>query len=214
MKRRMILLLFAILVVSAACTPPDAAAPSTEAPAGPTAAEPVADRPAEDAGASPGLGGKLVNTDGGPVVGATACWVVGEEIGECGTSDDTGRFMLPLPLHPRIRIMAEGYHPALVTATSLDAAVVMYRAPVLWVRLIDADTGEAISEGELRVAYSSGRQFGPFPVNAAGVKIQRLLPPGEVLLRVLAPGYRFTDPESVELKSGFETKVDIKLTRE
>ena len=80
-------------------------------------------------------------------------------------------------------------------------------------RLVDAD-GEPIDEGEVWIIYPTATRKGPFPVNRAGVRISRLLEPGEVRVIGQAEGYEDSVPVAVELEPGKESEATVTLQKE
>jgi hypothetical protein len=109
-------------------------------------------------------------------------------------------------------ITADGFLPVKTPkADAVDAPVVLDASPSLLVRLVAAASGEPIGEGKVWVVYPTGREIGPFPVNRAGVRVQRVLAPGKARLRVEAPGYASGRPREIELVGGEETSVELEL---
>ena len=154
--------------------------------------------------------GTVVDSVGRPVVGAQACYVAGNADLYCSVTDDRGNFSLPDSEQDSLRVLAEGYMPKTVVASTLVAPIVLLRSPTLIVRLVDGE-GERLNEGEVSVVYSTGQSRGPFPVNASGVRIRRVLPPGEARVVARAEGFRQEKPEPVELEAGKTSEVEIRL---
>ena len=74
------------------------------------------------------------------------------------------------------------------------------------------ECGEPIARGELTLASPSGRKTGPFPVNAAGLKVATVAP-GRVVPTGRAPGYRDAVGDEVELLAGKETEIVLRLRK-
>jgi hypothetical protein len=157
------------------------------------------------------LDGTVVDEAGQPIVGARVCHFVDNLELLCTETDRQGRFQLPARETNTIRAHAEGFNPTFFNSASQVESVVLKRAPVLVVRLIDASTGERIQKGEVLVVYPSGKEQGPFPSNAAGVKIRRGLEAGEVRLVGTAEGYDSAKPHPITLEPGVERQVELKL---
>ena len=109
-----------------------------------------------------------------------------------------------------IRASAEGYFPETVPALG-HQTIVLERSPTLTVRLLDDSNGEPIDSGEVFVIYSSATMKGPFPTNRTGVKISRVLQPGDVRLIGKADGYEESKPQAVTLEPGEQSEVSLRL---
>lgn len=128
-----------------------------------------------------------------------------------GTRDD-GYFELPDSKRKiRVRIAAPGYFAQSIPSTG-HATVILRRSPTLVVKLVDRETSEPIESGDVFVIYASATKKGPFPVNAAGVRISRILEEGEIRILARADGYLFDGEEAVTLKPGEERVVIVKLS--
>ena len=128
-----------------------------------------------------------------------------------GTRED-GFFELPDSKRDIvIRIAAPGYFAETVPATG-HASVTLRKAPTLIVKLVDRETSEPIESGDVFVIYPSAKKKGPFPVNAAGVKISRILEQGQIRILARADGYMFDGEEEITLEPGEERVVIVKLS--
>jgi hypothetical protein len=153
----------------------------------------------------------ITDAEGAPVVGATVCYVKGDVARTCGFSGFDGRYTAEKGGLDTMRITATGFLPATVSLVAQQGPVVLQRAPTLLVRLIDDTTEQPIAEGQVFVVYPNGRRKGPFPSNRAGVRIRRVLEPGEAIVVVEVAGYRQKGQARVELSGGVETRLDIRL---
>ena len=157
--------------------------------------------------------GRGAGPDGKPRAGARACiQLEGGGDGVCATTDGQGWYRLPDTHLPRVRITAPGYLPKSVAAVDQEGVLVLERAAAQRGRLLDAESGAPIPKGELTLASPSGRKRGPFPVNAAGLKVATLAP-GRVVPRGSAPGYRDAVGKEVDLRAGTETEIVLRLSR-
>ncbi len=157
--------------------------------------------------------GRVADVDGKPIAGARACLVQADAEELCVDADAQGHYELPSSAVSGIRITAWGFLPKVIAAADRDAPVVLERAAILRARLVDADTGKAIAKGDLRIAYASGTTKGPFPTNAAGVRVNAL-PPGEAVPMARAPRYREEKGPIVRLEAGHETEIVLRLHAE
>ena len=155
--------------------------------------------------------GTVTDTDGRPLEQARVCYFQTETNIEqgCANPSKTGTFLLPDSRHMMLRASAEGYYPETVPALG-HQAIVLKRSPTLTVRLLDDSNGEPIERGEVFVIYSSATMKGPFPTNRAGVKISRLLQPGDVRVIGKADGYEESKPQSVTLEPGEQSEVSLR----
>jgi hypothetical protein len=156
--------------------------------------------------------GRVAGADGKPLAGARACIQVQGGEGICAQTDAEGWYRLPETSLPKVRITAAGYLPRTVAAVDQEGIIVLERAAALTARLLDADTGAPIPKGELTLDSPSGRKRGPFPVNAAGLKVATLAP-GRVVPRGRAPGYRDAVGQEVDLRAGADTEIVLRLSR-
>ena len=166
------------------------------------------------AGSVAALEGKVVDSTGEPVVGARVCYAVERAELLCSATGDDGAFELPDSKMDTLRVVADDFLPIELGAASVVGPIVIRRAPTLVVRLVNAENGEPIADGAVSVVYSTGKVRGPFPVNASGVRVRRLLTPGEVRILAEAAGYRQPGATHVELESGEQTEVTIELRPE
>jgi hypothetical protein len=164
--------------------------------------------------ASPALAvtGTVTDVAGEPIEDARVCHLqleTGREIYCVGTDEEGGFEVVDSGVND-LRISAEGYFPESVPATG-HHVIVLELSPTLLVRLVDATTREPIAKGEVFVIYPSAKKKGPFPANRAGVRITRVLRPGEVRLLALADGYEPGGPLSVTLEAGKESEATLEL---
>lgn len=156
--------------------------------------------------------GTVTDSEGRPLKDARVCYFQDEtkvSMG-CVQPQEDGTFELPDSKHMDLRVTLEGHYPEIVPAQGKHL-VVLRHSPTLFVRLRDATNGEAIDSGEVFVVYPSAVKKGPFPTNKAGVRIGRILDPGEVFLLGRAQGYEESDPKPATLVPGEETTVDLEL---
>ena len=156
--------------------------------------------------------GRVAGPDGKPLAGARACIQVERGEGICSETDAEGWYRLPATKLPKVRIAAAGYLPRTVAAVDQAAIIVLERAASLRVRLLDAESGQPLPKGELMLVSPSGRKRGPFPVNAAGLKVATLAP-GRVVPRGTAAGYHDAVGADVELRAGQEAEIVLRLSR-
>lgn len=154
--------------------------------------------------------GRVADREGQPIRDARACVQIEKADGVCSNTDASGWYKLPDTTLPRVRITAPGYLPRSVAAVDQEGVIVLERAATLRARLLDAATGEPIRGGTLTLAASTGRQTGPFPVNAAGLRVATLVP-GRVVPTGKAAGYRDAVGDEVALVGGQETEVVLRL---
>ena len=156
--------------------------------------------------------GTVTDADGQPLEQSQVCYfqtLTNVEQG-CTNPSKTGTFFLPDSTHMMIRASAVGYYPETVAALG-HHAIVLKPSPTLTVRLLDDSNGEPIEVGEVFVIYPSATMKGPFPTNRSGVKISRVLQPGEVRLIGKADGYEESKPQAVTLEPGEEREVSLRL---
>jgi len=156
--------------------------------------------------------GTVADTEGRAIAEARVCHFQTETKVEiyCVGSDARGHFEIVDSEVNQLRVSAEGYFPETVPASG-HYAIVLVRSPTLLVRIVDASTGEPLDEGEVFVIYPSAKKKGPFPANRAGVRIARVLQPGEVRLIAHAEGYAPGDPFAVTLEPGKESEATLEL---
>jgi hypothetical protein len=155
-------------------------------------------------------GGRVVDTEGNPVGSGKACLLVAGREGMCSDLDSQGRYTLPEASVPSLRIVSPGYLPKVIAAVDQESPIVLDRAASLRVRLRDAATGQPIPKGEVLLVTPSGQRAGPFPANAAGVRVATL-PPGLVLPTGRAAGYEDGSGVAVDLVAGRESDVTLDL---
>jgi hypothetical protein len=156
--------------------------------------------------------GTVRDPEGKPIAGARVCHFQEETKVEiyCIETNALGEFETIDSNVNVLRVSAPGRFPVELPAAG-HHEVVLERSPTLLVRLVDAVTGEPIERGEVFVLHPSAGKKGPFPANRAGVRITRLLQPGEVKLVGRADGYRESEPLSVTLERGFQSEATLKL---
>jgi len=156
--------------------------------------------------------GFVVNEKQEPIEGARVCYFVDNIELICSLTDEKGRYELPVSRTDTIRAHAEGYNPRTFSAAAEQGAVILKRAPVLNVRLVDRASGDRLEKAEVMINYPSGKELGPFPANKAGLRIRRGLLAGEIRVIGKADGFLNSDPVAVILKAGEQTDVTLKLT--
>jgi hypothetical protein len=156
--------------------------------------------------------GTVKDTEGRPIANARVCHFQTETSLEiyCVGSDARGHFEIVDSKVNQLRVSAVGYFPETVPASG-DHAIVLKRSPTLLVRLVDAFTQEPLAKGEVFVIYPSAKKKGPFPTNRAGVRIARVLQPGEVRLIAHAEGYAPSDPFALTLEPGKQSEATLEL---
>ncbi|MCP3979756.1 MAG: carboxypeptidase regulatory-like domain-containing protein [bacterium] len=154
--------------------------------------------------------GRVVDEGGNPVAGARACHVINGKEQVCAEVDSGGRYdLIDTSGSDTVRVSGPGYLPRLIAAVDQLVPVVLDPASSLWVKLAGAESGEPIENGTVWVIQASGKRLGPFPPNAAGVRIKSL-EPGEIRIRAEAPGHEPT-VQSVTLTPRREFDVVVKL---
>ncbi len=157
------------------------------------------------------LDGKVVDRDAKPIEGARVCYAGVELEGHCSLTDKDGKFSIRDSGVPTLHILADDFLPEAANVAGLKGAIVLERTPVLRARLLDDATGKPVGEGSVVVMYPNGTLRGPFPVSGSGVRIRRVLVPGDVLIRGEADGYRTTDYIPFKLKAGETLEVALRL---
>ncbi len=158
------------------------------------------------------VSGFLVDPAGEPIEGAKICYLLGDTEGLCTTTDERGFYTLVDAPIDTVRITADGYLSRLVAAVTQEGPIRLEHAASLLIKLVDADSGEAINGGEITLTYSSGHRQGPFPSNLKGVSISGIKP-GRVLIGGNAEGYQPSPFEERKLKPREQTVVELKLTK-
>jgi hypothetical protein len=154
--------------------------------------------------------GRVVDPTGKPIEGARACLLVAGAEGLCSITDTSGYYDLPDTEVPWLRIVAKGFLPKRLSAVDQEVPVTLDRAASLRVRLLDRATGAPIQKGQVFVIYSSGRKKGPFPTNAAGVRVSTL-EPGEVVVQGMAADHADDRSDTVRLQGGTESELVLRL---
>jgi len=158
------------------------------------------------------VSGRVLNEDGQPIEGANVCAARGTTAPECVKTDGTGFYRLPDAVLTTVGVAADGYLPAKLAAVDQEAPVVLKRAASLLVRVRDAETGEALSGGIVRVVFVSGRQLDKFPFNRAGVVVGNLAP-GDAMVHATLDGWTEADPPRVTLEAGKQAEAVVRLRR-
>jgi len=158
------------------------------------------------------LTGTVTDEAGEPVEGARVCYFVDRVETLCTSTTDAGFFELPDSELDTIRIVATDHLPLTLPAVEQDGPIVLKAAASILVRVVDAETGEGISDGRVEILHASGR-VRRFPANRSGVRV-RSYEPGLVTVTARAEGYLAGEPRQVELEAGGETEVVIRLARE
>ncbi len=157
------------------------------------------------------LEGKVVDRDAKPIEGARVCYSGVELEGHCSLTDKNGKFSIRSSSVPTLYVLADDYLPQAAEVAGLKGAIVLERTPVLRARLLDDATGKPVGSGSVYVMYPNGTLRGPFPVSGSGVRIRRVLIPGDVLIRGEADGYRTSDYIPFKLKAGETLEVALRL---
>jgi hypothetical protein len=158
--------------------------------------------------------GTVKDSEGRPIADASVCHFQTETKVEiyCVGSDARGHFEIVDSEVNELRVSAVGYFPETVPASG-HHAIVLERSPTLLVRLVDAETRRPLAKGEVFVIYPSAKKKGPFPTNRAGVRIARVLQPGDVRLIAHAEGYAPSEPVALTLDPGKESEATLELRR-
>ncbi len=157
------------------------------------------------------LEGKVVDRNDKPIEGARVCYSGVEFEGHCSITGKDGRFSLRDSKVPTLHILADDYLPQAAGVAAMKEKIVLERTPVLRARLLDDATGKPVGNGHVFVMYPTGTLRGPFPVGESGVRIRRVLIPGDVLIRGEADGYRTTDYIPYKLMAGETLEVALRL---
>ena len=158
--------------------------------------------------------GVVTDTTGRPLAGVHVCHY--DEQGHvetlCVETDDNGAYTVIDSEELKLRVSAPGYFAQVIPATG-ERTIVLEQSPTLLVRLVDAKTKKPIDEAQVFVIYPGPKRKGPFPANRAGVRIARVLEPGEV--RVIGSASGFEDSAAVvaTLERGRETELTLELAR-
>ncbi|HEX4823541.1 MAG TPA: carboxypeptidase-like regulatory domain-containing protein [Candidatus Polarisedimenticolaceae bacterium] len=158
--------------------------------------------------------GQVVAPNGSPVAGAEVCAfdTAGLKLG-CVTTDAKGYYRMDNPAVPNLLVQAAGYKAMAVLAAPVNEPVVLRPAVGLKVTVVDVATGHPISKGTVAFHLPSGKSIGSaVPFNRAGVKLSNMSE-GETLIVATADGYESGDPVVVQLKSGVENAVVVKLKK-
>jgi hypothetical protein len=157
--------------------------------------------------------GQVVGTDGQPIPGVDVCAYKNGARADCVATDEKGFYRMEHPVAPNLFVQAKGYATTTVSAAPQNEPVVINRVAALFVRVVDAASGEPITKGTVTVNLPSGRKIGsPVPFNRSGVRMSTL-PPGATLVRAEAEGYDAAGPIVVDLVGGQEKELKIPLKR-
>jgi hypothetical protein len=157
--------------------------------------------------------GRVVAPGGSPIPGAQVCESVEGTPERCVQTDAEGLYRMEKTSRQALLVRARGYVPTTVDAAPLAAPVVLQRAAVLRVSVVDAKTGKPLPKGKVMIDAPSGQRIGDFvPFNAAGVRISTLAP-GTVFVRATSPGYQPGGPLPVELVSGSERSLTVSMLK-
>jgi hypothetical protein len=157
--------------------------------------------------------GRVVGPNGAPIAGADVCEFLVGSPEHCVTTDAYGVYRMDDPLRATLLVRAVGFVSKTIDAAPLNAPVELQPAGTLLVLVVDAKTGLPLSEGRVMLDSPSGRRIGDFvPFNKAGVRISTL-DPGTVFVRVEADGFDPSGPTPVDLVSGAERTVTIRMTK-
>ena len=157
--------------------------------------------------------GRVVDPDGKPIAGAQVCNVRDGKVKECVQAGVDGSFRIETPKGQRVFVRASGFVGAETEAAPRATPLVLARAAVLVVRVVDAVTNEPLSSGKVLIYTPSGRTFGePVPFNRAGLRVSTL-EPGDVLVRAEADGFSPGGPLPVTLVGGKEQTLTIPMRK-
>ena len=158
--------------------------------------------------------GVVTDTAGRPLAGIQVCHYDKDAHVEtlCVATDESGAYAVIDSPELMLRVSAPGYFPEVIPATG-EQTVVLEQSPTLLVRLVDAKTRKPIDEAQVFVIYPGPKRKGPFPANRAGVRIARVLEPGEVRVIGSASGFEDSAAVPTTLERGKETELTLELTR-
>ena len=160
-----------------------------------------------------GATGRIEAPDGAPIAGAQVCEQIPGSPDHCVATDAQGYYRMDDALRTSVTIRARGFLPQKVDAVPLNVPVRLQRAAILLVNVFDAAAGTAVASGRVMIDTPSGRRLGDFvPFNKAGVRISTL-EPGDVFVRVEAEGYQPSGPVPVDLVSGVERTITVRLLK-
>jgi len=157
--------------------------------------------------------GRIVAPDGAPVAGAQVCELLLNSPEHCVSADIAGLYKMKAPQRPTLLVRARGFIPMTVDASPLSDPVVLQRAALLLVSVVDGKTGAPLPAGKVMLNAPSGQRIGNYvPFNQSGVRITTLSP-GTVFVRAAADGYEPGGPIPVDLVSAKESTVKIVMTK-
>ncbi len=157
--------------------------------------------------------GKIVDPDGVPIAGAQICEQVEGAPDRCVSADANGVYNIENPLRASLLVRTSGFVARVIDAAPLSQPVMLQRAAVLRVNVVDGADGRPLAKGKVMIDSPSGRRIGDFvPFNKAGVRISTL-DPGIVFVRAEADGYQPGGPVPVELVGGAERAVKVPMTK-
>ena len=157
--------------------------------------------------------GRVVDPEGHPIAGAQVCNVREGKVKDCVQAGVDGTYRIETPKGHRVFVRASGFVGAEAEVGPRATPLVLARAAVLVVRVVDAATNEPISSGKVKIYTPAGRTFGePVPFNRAGLRVSTL-EPGEVLVRAEAEGFDPGGPLPVTLVGGREQTLTIPMRK-
>jgi hypothetical protein len=157
--------------------------------------------------------GRVTDVDGKPIRTAEVCNVVEGVTTTCLPVNGEGYYHLDAPEGKSVFIRATGYRPLRIAAVEQSAPIVLHRAAVLLVKIVDAATKKPVAKGTVTLNYASGMRIGSaVPFNSAGVRVASL-EPGDVLARSEADGYEPGGPVPVTLREGVEASLTLEMRK-
>ena len=157
--------------------------------------------------------GRVVDLDGKPVTIAEVCNVTEGFSTDCVPVNAEGYYHLASPSGHSVFVRATGYRPQRVAAVEQSAPIVLHKAAILLVKVVDAASHTPIAKGTVTLNYASGLRIGSaVPFNPAGVRIASL-EPGDVLARSEAEGYEPGGPLPVTLREGVLSTITLEMRK-
>ena len=161
------------------------------------------------------VGGRVQDTAGRPIRGATACLLLApDSTGICAETDENGKFDLPGSSGMAVRILAEGFLSVDVGAVDHTAPIRLERAASFEIRVLDEVDGSAVVNVGLWVLSPDGRRRGPVDLGASGWLRMKTFPPGTYRVLAGAPGYLDGTGDELQLRAGETAKAEIRLRRD
>jgi hypothetical protein len=158
--------------------------------------------------------GRILTTEGAPIAGAEVCEFTKDDATPyCVSVDTNGAYRIEKPKRLVLVARAKGFVPITIEAVPLAAPVVLARAATLKVSVVDAKSGVPLSAGKVTINRPNGHRIGEFVrFNKAGVRISSLTP-GPVFVQAEADGYAPGGPVTIELVSGEERAVTVRMSK-